>query len=249
MQNHRIDRAQMKLDAKGAMHVHKPSVYLITLVFLIITYILEVLSTKLQFPGMRLSEISAAYFDGTMMDRAMAAMLENRSTGASLLSVAISIMDAFLSAGFMLFCLNVARREEAGFGTLFDLFAYFFRFLWLEILTGIFILLWSLLLVIPGVIAAYRYSMAVYIFFDDPEKGTLQCIRESKEMTRGYKGQLFVLDLSFIGWAILSIIPFVSIFTMPYMMIARANYYRCLSDRPFVAQQQQQTYDNDPWNQ
>ena len=112
-----------------------------------------------------------------------------------------------------------------------------------KILMGIFIFLWSLLLVIPGIIAAYRYSMAMYLFFDDPEKGALECIRESKAMTYGYKGKLFVLDLSFIGWLILSIIPLVSIYTTPYMSTTKANYYRALRGEFYAQQQQQQN----PW--
>ena len=109
------------------------------------------------------------------------------------------------------------------------------------------VFLWSLLLVIPGIIAAYRYSMAVYIMLDDPSKSPMQCIRESKEMTRGYKGQLFVLDLSFIGWAILSIIPFVAIYTEPYIATTKANFYRALRGE-FNVQQQQQQYYGGQWN-
>jgi uncharacterized membrane protein len=86
--------------------------------------------------------------------------------------------------------------------------------------------------------------MAMYIFFDDPEKGALECIRESKAMTCGYKGKLFVLDLSFIGWAILSIIPLVSIYTTPYMSTTKANYYRALRGE-FYAQQQQNPWGTD----
>ena len=92
--------------------------------------------------------------------------------------------------------------------------------------------------------------MAVFIFCDDPEKGALNCIRESKAMTRGYKGQLFVLDLSFIGWSILSMIPFVGIYTEPYMTTTKANFYRALRGE-FNVQQQQQPYGGQwtPYNQ
>ena len=69
------------------------------------------------------------------------------------------------------------------------------------------IMLWSLLLVVPGVIAAYRYSQAFYILADDPRKSPHQCIEESKQMTMGNKMALFLLDLSFIGWIILAQIP------------------------------------------
>ncbi len=243
-----IDRRQMKLDARAAMREHTPSVYLVAFVFLVIMAVLEVLSAKLQFPGMTLSEIAGIYYDEILWERAVQGAALHRSAGTSFLSVAIQIMATMVSGGFALFCLHVSRRSAAGIGTLFDLFAYFFRYLWLEILMGIFIFLWSLLLVIPGIIAAYRYSMAPYIFFDNPEKGAMQCIRESKEMTQGYKGQLFVLDLSFLGWILLGVIPVVRIFTEPYMLVTRANYYRALSGRPYdTAGQEWQDY-NQPWN-
>ena len=165
-----------------------------------------------------------------------------------MLELVISIMSGMVNGGFALFCLYAAQRREAGVGTLFDLFAYFFRFLWLGIVMGFFIFLWTLLFVIPGIIAAYRYSMAMFIFFEHPEKGAMQCIRESKEMTQGYKGQLFVLDLSFLGWLLLSVIPFVSIFTLPYIGITKANYYRVLSGQ-MNGQETQQRYYSEPWNQ
>ncbi len=232
MEEYRIDRRAMKLDARGAMHDHKPSVYMVAFVFLLITLVLDTLSTKLQFPGLRIGEIMRYTYSEDQVMRLWQAA-SNRSGSSRLLDLAIAIMSGMLSGGFSLFCLYVSQRREAGVGTLFDLFAYFFRFLWLEILMGIFIFLWSLLLVIPGIVAAYRYSMAMFIFFEQPEKGAMQCIRESKEMTQGYKGQLFVLDLSFLGWGLLTAFPYVgyltSVFVTPYYAITHAFYYERLS--------------------
>lgn len=236
-----IDRKAMKLDAKAAMREHRPSVYGVAFVYLMILLVLDALSTRIQMPNVSMEDIAAiSAGNQATIQRLMFEAAQNRSGAATILGLAINIMTAFLAGGFMLFSLNVARRSPAGFGTLFDLFGYFFRFLWLEILMSIFIFLWSLLLIVPGIIATYRYSMAMYIFFDDPDKGALQCIRESKEMTRGYKGQLFVLDLSFLGWYLLCIIPFVGIYVQPYTEVTKANYYRALSGR--YAQQQQVNY-------
>ena len=80
-----------------------------------------------------------------------------------------------------------------------------------------------------GVMASYRYSLAVYLLLDAPDKGALACIRESKALTRGRKWELFVLDLSLLGWRLLSQLPFVSIYTRPYMETTWANYYRAIS--------------------
>lgn len=249
MQPFKIDRRAMKLDARDAMRTHRPSVYLVAFVFLAITFVLETLSTKLQFPGLKMEEIIRYAYDEDMAMQLWAAA-SGRSGVSRLLDLAIAIMTGLLGGGFSLFCLCVSQRREAGVGTLFDLFGWFFRFLWLEIVMGFFIFLWSLLLVIPGIVAAYRYSMAPFIFFEDPEKGALQCIRESKAMTMGFKGQLFVLDLSFIGWALLSVIPLVSIFTTPYIGVTKANYYRVLSGQYAAPGPQRPRYDSysDPWN-
>ena len=78
-------------------------------------------------------------------------------------------------------------------------------------------------------IAAYRYSMCFFILLDAPDKTAFQCLRESRDMTRGYKGKLFVLDLSFLGWMLLSVIPFVILYTLPYITVTQANCYRVLS--------------------
>ena len=248
MDAYRIDRRAMKLDARDAMRAHKPSVYLVTIVFLIITFVLETLSTKLQFPGLKMQEIVRYAYDEDMVMRLWAAA-SGRSGTSRLLDFALAVMTVMLSGGFSLFCLRVSQRSEAGVGTLFDLFGYFFRFLWLEIVTGVLIFLWSLLFVIPGIVAAYRYSMAPFIFFEDPKKGALACIQESKAMTMGFKGQLFALDLSFIGWALLSIIPLVSIFVQPYYGVTRANFYRVLSGQYQAAGPQRSGGYGDPWSQ
>lgn len=101
--------------------------------------------------------------------------------------------------------------------------------LWLAILQGLFVFLWSLLLVVPGIIAAYRYRQALYLLLDHPEKSAWQCLRESAAVMRGHKWELFVLDLSFLGWMLLSaLFAPVSIWLDPYRAITNANYYNRL---------------------
>ena len=101
-----------------------------------------------------------------------------------------------------------------------------------NILEAVFIGLWSLLFLFPGVIAYYRYSQAIYILVDDPTKSPMQCIRESKAMMSGHKGELFALDLSFLGWYILSLIPMlgygVRVWTVPYIGMTKALYFEAL---------------------
>ena len=71
--------------------------------------------------------------------------------------------------------------------------------------------LWSLLFVIPGIIAAMRYSMAFYVLADNPTLDPVECLYESSEMMDGNKMKLFLLSLTFIGWSLLATIPFFAI--------------------------------------
>ena len=225
-----IDRKEMKRRARASMRTHKPGPFWVTLVFALILVVLSGLSMGLQFPGATLTDIARAYMVDTAWGKLMALAVA-RGFAARLLDTAISFMIMVLSAGYSGFCLNVSRNAPGGFGNIFDPFAIFLKVIWLNIIESFLILLWSFLLVFPGIIAAYRYSMAIFILLDDPEKGVVDCLRESKAMTQGHKGELFVLDLSFIGWLLLSVIPFVDCYTIPYMAVAKANYYQQLSGR------------------
>jgi len=150
----------------------------------------------------------------------------------NMLDIAISLMTLMISTGFTIYCMNVCQFRKADFGNLFDGFAIFFKVLWLTILMAIFVWLWALLFIIPGIIAAYRYRMALYIMLDNPKLGALDCIRASKQMMDGRKGELFVLDLSFLGWALLTLVPFVTIWVTPYTALTYTNYYLALRNMP-----------------
>ena len=103
----------------------------------------------------------------------------------------------------------------------------------LNILIAVFTILWSLLFLIPGIIAAYSYSQAIYILVDDPSKSPLQCLRESKAMMRGHKMELFKLQWSFFGWYLLASLPTfgyaVQVWTVPYISMSYALYYEQLA--------------------
>ena len=99
------------------------------------------------------------------------------------------------------------RRQIVGIGDVFLGFERYGKALGLFLFQGLFILLWSLLFIVPGIIAAIRYSQAFFILADDPNKGIRQCMDESKMMMRGNKAKYFCLSLSFIGWGILASIP------------------------------------------
>lgn len=97
-------------------------------------------------------------------------------------------------------------------------------------LVGLFTFLWSLLFVIPGIVKMYSYSMSMYILAENKGKAALECINESKAMTQGHKADLFVLDLSFIGWLLLCCITcgIAFIWVGPYISATKANVYNSL---------------------
>lgn len=173
----------------------------------------------------------AARFGTEAVEQAYLGFLEHYSVSgfAIALVVALRIMSYMVSVGFVIFVLHVSRDEKAEFGNLFDGFGLFFRVLWLGILEGLLIFLWSLLLVVPGIVAAYRYRQALYLLLDHPEKSAWQCLRESGALMSGHKWELFVLDLSFLGWAMLSaMFAPVSIWLDPYRAITNAGFYNRL---------------------
>ena len=100
----------------------------------------------------------------------------------------------------------------------------------LGLLMTIFISLWSLLFVIPGIVMSYAYSFAFYIKADHPDYDWKMCLDESKRMTQGHKGELFMLDLSFIGWYIVGGMVFGigTLFVIPYHTAAKTNAYLAL---------------------
>jgi len=98
------------------------------------------------------------------------------------------------------------------------------------LLTNVFIFLWSLLLIIPGVIKSYAYRMVPYILADNPNMGAREAIALSNEMTRGHKFDMFVLDLSFIGWYLLGVLALGIgvLFVVPYENATKAELYLVL---------------------
>lgn len=97
----------------------------------------------------------------------------------------------------------------------------------------LYIFLWSLLLIIPGIVKGYAYAMVPYILADNPNLGVKRAIDVSNQMTDGEKMDMFILDLSFIGWFILAAIPcgLGYYFLNPYYFSTHAELYRVLREK------------------
>jgi uncharacterized membrane protein len=130
------------------------------------------------------------------------------------------LIGGALMFGIVSVYIRYRRRQEAPTELLFSGFSNFSRAIALNLIVSIFIALWTLLLIIPGIIAFYRYRLAFYILADNPDIGPIEAINISKAMMDGNKWKLFCLDLSFIGWGLLSglasvviLIPFSAVMT------------------------------------
>lgn len=110
-----------------------------------------------------------------------------------------------------------------------------------QFLRGLFTVLWTLLLVIPGIIKAYEYCMIPYLLADDPYLTRQDAFAMSKEMMYGNKLETFLLDLSFLGWYILNAITFgiVGLFYVnPYVHATKAELYLTLREQKYGNSQQ-----------
>lgn len=151
------------------------------------------------------------------------------------LLIALSIMVPFgafifapiLTMGLVYICFDMRAGKKAEVSTLFAPFGDGCRVWFASFLTGLFIFLWSLLLIIPGIIAAFRYALTFYILYENKELTARESITLSKEMMKGHKADYFVLILSFIPWFLLGIITlgFAFIYIEPYMQMTFLNFY------------------------
>jgi uncharacterized membrane protein len=147
-----------------------------------------------------------------------------------ILSIAQFIIGGVVRQGYAVSLLKQYDGEET---SVKDLFCQFHRFgdgFCLMLLEGLFVILWMLLFIIPGIVASYRYAMAPFIMAENEDMTASEAIKASKEMMDGHKAELFFLDLSFIGWNLLNLLTLGigSIALNPYMNAARAAFYRNL---------------------
>ena len=132
-----------------------------------------------------------------------------------------------LALGTIIFALKFKRGENYSVETLFSGFRQFGSAVLLYLWQSLWIFLWCLLLIIPGIIKSYSYSMCFYILADNPEVGVRNALTLSRKLMDGYKWKLFVLQLSFIGWGLLCILTLGigNLWLIPYMQITMANFY------------------------
>lgn len=146
----------------------------------------------------------------------------------------IPFVGAILAPGFtisvIMIYINMTYGKKPEVGDTFGGIKVLGKAWWLNIITAFFISMWSLLFYIPGIVKSFAYSMAPYILAENPNMTARQALNESKHITKGHKGELFVLGLSFIGWILLVCITFgiAAIWVVPYMSATYANAYNAI---------------------
>lgn len=238
-----INRPYLKLDAKTRIARSRPNAIVVSMILMAIFLVLEMLVPSvlgLNNIPVEMPETVTSY-DAYMaaveqMNEQMLAFFESYhpSAIALFLSGLLLLMHEMLRAGFQIYALHLARDEKADYGNLLDAFPIFGRVFSLLVLQAVIVLALSLLFIVPGVIMSYRYRQALYLLVEHPEYSPVRCLRESGRLMKGRKGELFVLDLSFLGWVILqNLIPIagtiLGIWVMPYMAVTYARYYTILT--------------------
>ncbi len=134
------------------------------------------------------------------------------------------------SVSIALIYLTLYKGADIMVGDVFEGFHYFWGALKISFFSCLIIFCWSLLFLIPGIIKAYSYSMALFIYAENPDMGALEAMTRSQEMMKGHKMDFFVLNLSFFGWALLCAVTFgiAGIYVAPYTSSATVNFYQAI---------------------
>ena len=138
------------------------------------------------------------------------------------------IVGSVVSIGYAKFNLDILDGNEPELGTMFTYFSEWGKAIIARILRGVYTALWTCLFIVPGIMAAYSYSMTPFIMAETPYLSAKEAIKISKEIMRGNRWRLFCLEFSFIGWALLSIVTLgiASLWVLPYQEATRAAFYR-----------------------
>ena len=238
-----INRFLLKTDAKTRIARSKPNALLVGAILMAAFLVIEMLipgvlgltNLPIEIPE-RIDSYDAYMAASEQASEQLLAFFESYHPSALALGLTglLLLMHEMLRVGFSVYGLHIARDEKAEVANLLDGFSMFGRALVLIVLQWVIVSALSMLLIFPGVIMAYRYRQAVYLLIEHPDYSPVRCLQESARLMRGRKAELFVLDLSFLGWVLAqSFVPYVGtligVWVLPYKEITYANYYCILT--------------------
>ncbi|WP_309089089.1 DUF975 family protein [Domibacillus sp.] len=156
---------------------------------------------------------------------------EYEFTWKDLLILLFSVLLLPVSIGLVWAWVDLSRGKKIGFGHLIEPYKTMFgKSILVVILQGLFLFLWTLLFIVPGIIKSFSYLLTYYILRDEPGLSPLQAITKSRRMMDGHKAEALVLGLSFIGWILLGVVTlFIGfLWIAPYMSVTYAHFYDTL---------------------
>ena len=228
-----INRAEIKAEAKGILRTARVSPYIVTFLVIVIGFVLNRLVDLAEGGSLFYSyETYMEYYSILLSGNQLALeqflySLPENTASSFFFSILSSLIMLVLNGGYYVYCIGIRRGAEMPYSSLADGLGVAGKLIWCWIQMSVKIFLWSMLFVIPGIIASYRYRFAYYNILTDGSLSASAAIRLSCQQTQGMKGQLFVLDLSFIGWSILSSLTagLLNIWLTPYMTMCDLAYF------------------------
>ena len=153
------------------------------------------------------------------------------------------VLGGFIGVGYAKFNLNLVDKKNAAFETLFEYFSRWKTTTIARLLRALYVFLWSLLFIIPGIVAGFSYAMTDYILAEDPELTADEAISQSKSIMMGNKWRFFCLQFSFIGWDILATLAFGigHLWLTPYKQATYAAFYREVSGTEYYENEELST--------
>ena len=185
-----LDRVQLKYEAKAITKNARESAYVFTLIYLAIGLVLDGIDYLVSgSPQTEVYGYLADYMpEAAVYLRGTEPILHLPAPAVWFVSIVISLVTAVLGAGYILYTMNVRKGLITPYTTLFDGFLFAGKIILLEIVQYIFVFLWSLLFIIPGIIAGYRYRFALYNLCENPEMGVMEAL--NKEATYGLADEM-----------------------------------------------------------
>ena len=151
---------------------------------------------------------------------------------AIIIPIITLVITGPLTIGQCKFFINLANRSNPKFSDLWYGFNNILKAIGVTLLVGIIVSIGTILLIIPGIILSFMYSQVYYIMTENPEMSIIDCLKESSRIMKGHKMDLFVLELSFLGWVILMGITFgiAGLYVLPYYSATLTNFYLEIKD-------------------
>lgn len=233
MQNYKT-RKELKYDTKALLKGRWKDAILLNIIPTIISILITLLFAALVIALVNYSDAGSNYWVNNYM-------MSDDGTGNGTSNIGSGILSTLFTVGISFTFLDWFRNPSMEIQPLkmgLQVFSkkYFLRVLLIYIISAIFTTLWTLLFIIPGIIKSYAYSQAYLIYKDrsnlspNEKVSSLDCITESKNLMKGHKWRLFVLDLSFIGWGILSVLSLGIglLWLLPYQNATKVAFYEDL---------------------